>query len=504
MVILALVIFTFLYLPVVNAKESDNGAFNIANYSFATSDNDYVYYSKDGKIYKESKNGGKPVVIVDESRTLENLAVYGDYLYYTCFWTYNAIYKVNINGQESPEMVGVGALLTIYDNYLFVYESGKIKKYDLNNFKDSIILKETVGTFTILNNRIYFKNSDNAVGSKGFSSVDLNGNNFKSYLIGNVQRILGEYDGYIYYLNDGFLNRISENTSEEAIVEATNANIYDGYIYFINSETANVNKELFRIPVNGGTPQSCNVTLYPTFCITNGKIYSKTGDWYSIIDLPQVSESYTDNNDDSGTSTTSFGSPVSDWAKPEVEQAYEAGLVPDVLIGEDLTKKVDRAEFAAIAVKLYESLSGKSASKADNPFDDIAGNKCKNEILKAYNLNITVGTSQNKFSPNINITREQVATMLTRAYKKSEFPEWNIVNDGMYPLNFMGVQKFSDDNEISDYAKESVYFMTRWGIIKGVGDNKFAPKNSVTLGESYGYATREQAVVIVWRSKKHL
>lgn len=46
--------------------------------------------------------------------------------------------------------------------------------------------------------------------------------------------------------------------------------------------------------------------------------------------------------------------------------------------------------------------------------------------------------------------------------------------------------------------------MVRWDIIKGVGDNKFAPKNSTTLGEPYGYATREQAVIVALRSAKHL
>ena len=97
-----------------------------------------------------------------------------------------------------------------------------------------------------------------------------------------------------------------------------------------------------------------------------------------------------------------------------------------------------------------------------------------------------------------------MATMLTRAYKKSEFKDWTIAKDADYPLNFMGVKKFADDNEISGYAKESVYFMARWDIIKGVGDNKFAPKNNATLGESYGYATREQAVIIALRSVKHL
>ncbi|MGN0182725.1 MAG: S-layer homology domain-containing protein [Candidatus Ornithomonoglobus sp.] len=195
---------------------------------------------------------------------------------------------------------------------------------------------------------------------------------------------------------------------------------------------------------------------------------------------------------------------VSDWAAEEVQEAFDEELVPDILHGADLTKKVDRAEFAAIAVTLYENLSKKTAQPGENPFGDISGNYCKDDILKAYNLGITNGITNVTFEPSTLISREQVATMLTRAYKKSEFPNWTLATDGDYPLNYMGVTKYADDNEISDYAKESVYFMTRWDILNGIDDSHFAPKNNTTLGESYGYATREQAVVIALRSAKHL
>ncbi|MGN1115754.1 MAG: S-layer homology domain-containing protein, partial [Candidatus Ornithomonoglobus sp.] len=195
---------------------------------------------------------------------------------------------------------------------------------------------------------------------------------------------------------------------------------------------------------------------------------------------------------------------VSEWAAPEVQEAFDENLVPDILHGADLTKKVDRAEFAAIAVTLYENLSKKTAQTGENPFGDISGNYCEDDILKAYNLGITNGITNVTFEPSTLISREQAATMLTRAYKKSEFPSWTLATDGDYPLNYMGVTKYADDDEISDYAKESVYFMTRWDILNGVDNSHFAPKNNTTLGESYGYATREQAVVIALRSAKHL
>ena len=43
---------------------------------------------------------------------------------------------------------------------------------------------------------------------------------------------------------------------------------------------------------------------------------------------------------------------------------------------------------------------------------------------------------------------------------------------------------FSDDEQISDYAKEAVYFMQKAGVISGMGDGCFAPKGLATRAES--------------------
>ena len=54
---------------------------------------------------------------------------------------------------------------------------------------------------------------------------------------------------------------------------------------------------------------------------------------------------------------------------------------------------------------------------------------------------------------------------------------------------------------ISGWARDSVYFMAANKIINGVGNNKFAPKNTTTAEEAVGYAnaTREQALAIAVR-----
>ena len=65
---------------------------------------------------------------------------------------------------------------------------------------------------------------------------------------------------------------------------------------------------------------------------------------------------------------------------------------------------------------------------------------------------------------------------------------------------------FADDANISFWAKDRVYFMAANEIIKGVGNNKFAPKNVTSAEETNGYAnaTREQALIITVRMVQNL
>ena len=62
--------------------------------------------------------------------------------------------------------------------------------------------------------------------------------------------------------------------------------------------------------------------------------------------------------------------------------------------------------------------------------------------------------------------------------------------------------KFDDDFAISDWAKESVYFMVSKNIILGIGNNKFAPRNITSSEEAVKYAnsTREQALLLAVRA----
>ena len=96
--------------------------------------------------------------------------------------------------------------------------------------------------------------------------------------------------------------------------------------------------------------------------------------------------------------------------------------------------------------------------------------------------------------------------MLTRTFKRATMNGWTIQNDAQFTLTYDKPSAFADDKDISDWAKDSVYFMAANGIINGVGNNKFAPKNVTSADEANGYAnaTREQALIIAVRMVENL
>ena len=191
------------------------------------------------------------------------------------------------------------------------------------------------------------------------------------------------------------------------------------------------------------------------------------------------------------------------WASAELAKADALGLIPESLVDADLTQSITRAEFAAISVKAYEALSGTVAlPNTVNPFTDTSDI----EVLKAYNLGITTGVSATTFEPNTLLNREQAATMLTRTFKRATMNGWTLATDSQFTLPYEKPALFADDADISDWAKESVYFMVANNIINGVGNNKFAPKNVTTEEQAQGYAnaTREQALIIAVRMVENL
>ncbi len=196
------------------------------------------------------------------------------------------------------------------------------------------------------------------------------------------------------------------------------------------------------------------------------------------------------------SNTVTIGNPsyyenASQWAVTELDKAKEADLIPEILLGKDMTKNITREEFAELAVVLYEKTTGLSVEPdAVNPFVDTTNP----QILKALKIGVTQGTSLTTFAPNDLITREQCAAMLFRTIKA-------IKPDGDFSIE--GIKDFPDQKYISEYAVQPTKYMSKIGIIKGdAATGNFMPKanSSVSQATGYGMATREAAILMSVRT----
>lgn len=205
---------------------------------------------------------------------------------------------------------------------------------------------------------------------------------------------------------------------------------------------------------------------------------------------PDVQPIYSPVSNTLSIGSGSFYADASSWAETELNQANELGLIPNILKGADMTKPITREEFCELAVLLYEKVTKTTAAIASpNPFADTTNS----QILKAYKLGITTGTSDTTFSPNTLINREQCAAMLFRAIKA-------VAPNADYSVT--GIADFPDQAFISAFAIEATKYMSKLGIIKGDASGNFMPKATTTAqtAAGYGMATREAAILMTVRT----
>ncbi len=166
----------------------------------------------------------------------------------------------------------------------------------------------------------------------------------------------------------------------------------------------------------------------------------------------------------------------SSWAVKSIERAKENNLATSRIFN-NYQQNITREEFCEVAIKLYEALAGKAAKlPANNRFIDTNNQ----EILKANYLGIVSGMNEVKFAPDDTITREQMAVMLHNLLNALKINE----------STTMEYVFFSDEELISSWAKNSVQYINKIGIMAGAENGKILPQGKVT---------REQAIVAVNR-----
>ena len=164
-----------------------------------------------------------------------------------------------------------------------------------------------------------------------------------------------------------------------------------------------------------------------------------------------------------------------DWFYDDVLYVYENGLMTGTSTSPMRFSPNENLTRAMIVTILYRIAGEPSVSGQSNPFTDVpAGQWYTNAVIWAANNKIVEGYGDGKFGPNDDITREQLATILDRyaTFAKIALPEQR------------GYPGFSDDAKIAAYAKVSVQRLYKSGLINGKPNNLFDPQGNATRAEA--------------------
>lgn len=303
----------------------------------------------------------------------------------------------------------------------------------------------------------------------GFYYIDLSG---KTYSIGAIDGAVSDSISAASFFNNGI----------SPVYTASNGSAYC---------VQNVPKDGVIPPVEGTGTISHSV-YFPDFNDTTDKL--------NLI-VPLNEFAVIKENNKYGYARLTFKldlpseSAMDTWSYDEVCKAIQADLIPNSLQNQ-YRANITRGEFALLMTEVATTITGKDLDTlvkdvTGKDLDDIVSSypfadATDRNIIAANALGIVNGYGNGLFNPNGTIVRQDAATMLLRsavAIKADALKGWD------NKLSQANVQ-FNDGSAFSGYAKEAIEVMASLDIMKGVGNNQFAPTATYTRQQSFMTAYR--------------
>ena len=170
-----------------------------------------------------------------------------------------------------------------------------------------------------------------------------------------------------------------------------------------------------------------------------------------------------------------------DWFTSDVIYVTLTGLMNGTGDGFSPNNNINRAQLVTV---LYR-MAGEPEVTGENPFTDVPdGQWYTDAVLWAAENNITDGTSETTFSPNNPLTREQMATFF---YRFANF-------EAGEPIEVTGdLSGYTDADLVADYAVDAMTWAVGKGVISGIGNNTLAPDNTASRAQMATVLTRYTA-----------
>lgn len=256
--------------------------------------------------------------------------------------------------------------------------------------------------------------------------------------------------------------------------------------------TDNLDEDIaYKVIVSGDKVDTGTVgiyTIYYDVTDASGKAAEQVTRTVRVKKKHSHSHNTTDTTPDTNTvinNSKTFEDIQGHWAQEDIEIMASKLIVK----GKDERTfdpngKVTRAEFAAMIVRVLE-IPEKTTTViyndvSDEWFADIIGAATKAKLFKGY--------GDGTFKPNQVISREEIAAVLSRAVEYSGLSVDITDIDGE-------LQRFKDQQQIKNWAKEPVAKAVEAKIIQGNEQGCFEPDHP---------ATRAESVVMLLRMLKHI
>ena len=195
-----------------------------------------------------------------------------------------------------------------------------------------------------------------------------------------------------------------------------------------------------------------------------------SGDTITIKPNPEAESNNNGNISNSSpdyTQDINFTDIKNHWASDAITNMANKGVIKGYEDGSfKPSATITRGEFAALLARAFDIQNTGSTS----PFKDVQTDKWYTDsIVALHNSGIVTGRADGTFGVSEAITNEEICTMIYRTLQalQIQVPE----------TNPSGIQ-FTDENNISSYAKAAVSALTKAEVIKGQPDGSFGPKSS--------------------------
>ena len=180
--------------------------------------------------------------------------------------------------------------------------------------------------------------------------------------------------------------------------------------------------------------------------------------------------------EDSEPKTSATSIEASEWAWADIDKAKALNII-NYGGNYNFPGAITREDFCELIYNYcYNVAKQVGVATGANPFTDTTNSN----IIRLQKMGIVYGKSETEFAPNDLLTREEAATILNRLI--------NVVHPDLASTELYF--EFADSEQISNWSMSAIQRICNMGIMKGVGNNNFAPQDNYTT---------EQAIVTLVR-----